>query len=243
MSIEVVEVLGRAKQGITKPFLCKTDDGALYYVKGKGAGRKSLIAEYVCGSLAKSFGLPIADFEMVYVSEQLIDMANDEAKSDLGIGVAFASKVTPHLQEISKSQVDKVALNLRRDLLIFDWWILNADRTLSDYGGNPNLLWDSDTKQLQVIDHNQAFDTEFNGLDFCHTHIFGGHLPDVFDDMFARQAYVDRLAILFGGLDAVCDNIPHSWWWVDHGVPADLNPDSIKQVLSRFSEDNFWRIV
>lgn len=102
MSIEVVEVLGRAKQGITKPFLCKTDDGALYYVKGKGAGRKSLIAEYVCGSLAKSFGLPIADFEMVYVSEQLIDMANDEAKSDLGIGVAFASKVTPHLQEISK---------------------------------------------------------------------------------------------------------------------------------------------
>ena len=55
--------------------------------------------------------------------------------------------------------------------------------------------------------------------------------------------YYDRLSVVFGSLDAVCDNVPPSWWWVDDGVPADLNVSDIRQTLARFSANNFWRIV
>ncbi len=243
MPIEIVEILGRSKQGVTEPFLCEADNGYRYYVKGKGAGRKSLISEYICGCLAKSFGLPIADFELVEVSESLMDLADDEAKRDLGVGIAFASKVTPLLQEPSKLQVVKVDTQLRRDLLVFDWWVQNADRTLTESGGNPNLLWDPVANRLQVIDHNQAFDREFNAVDFCQTHVFSAEMASVFDDMIEQVNYVDRLSVVFGGFDLVCDNVPPSWWWVDHGVPADLSINVIKQTLARFSDNNFWRIV
>jgi len=42
--IQIIEIIGRAHQGVTKPFLCKGDDNILYYVKGTGshAGHRSL---------------------------------------------------------------------------------------------------------------------------------------------------------------------------------------------------------
>lgn len=49
MAIQIVEILGRSIQGVTRPFQCRCENGDLYYVKGHGAGRQSLIAEYVCG--------------------------------------------------------------------------------------------------------------------------------------------------------------------------------------------------
>ena len=33
MSVTIVEVLRRADQGMTRPFLCRGDDDVLYYVK------------------------------------------------------------------------------------------------------------------------------------------------------------------------------------------------------------------
>lgn len=243
MSVEIVEILGRSKQGMTKPFLCEGDDGYRYYVKGRGAGRRSLIAEYICGCLAQSFGLPMAHFEIVEVCENLIELADEETKRDLGVGVAFASRVTPQLQEMTKPQVEKVDIQLRRDLLVFDWWVRNADRTLTESGGNPNLLWNSVTNEMQVIDHNQAFDREFNANDFRQTHVFCAEMVNVFDDMIEQANYADRLSDVFGTFDTVCDNIPPSWWWVDDGVPADFDVNVTKQVLAGFLDRNFWRIV
>ena len=44
MTVGITEVIGRSSQGITRPFLCRADDGRLYYVKGNGAGRRALIS-------------------------------------------------------------------------------------------------------------------------------------------------------------------------------------------------------
>ena len=46
MAIQIVEIIGRSIQGITNPFICKCEDGQIYFVKGNGAGKQSLIAEY-----------------------------------------------------------------------------------------------------------------------------------------------------------------------------------------------------
>ena len=39
MTVNIVEIIRRSTQGITRPFLCRGDDNWLYYVKGHGAGR------------------------------------------------------------------------------------------------------------------------------------------------------------------------------------------------------------
>lgn len=45
--VVIEQVLGRSCQGVTQPFICVGDDGETYYVKGAGAGRRSLVSEWV----------------------------------------------------------------------------------------------------------------------------------------------------------------------------------------------------
>lgn len=144
--------------------------------------------------MARAFGLPLPGFEIVEVAPELIQWGGIEGASDLGAGLAFGSLALPHVQEFSWAMLSKVDARLRRDILVFDWWINNADRTLTERGGNPNLLWDQDADGLAVIDHNQAFDADFDPLRFSHTHVFHQDFPSVFDDMVERMAYQARLA-------------------------------------------------
>jgi hypothetical protein len=55
----IVEIQGRSEQGVTQPFRCRTDDGVLCYVKGAGAGRRSMICEWIAAHLGRAFGLPV----------------------------------------------------------------------------------------------------------------------------------------------------------------------------------------
>jgi hypothetical protein len=32
MTIEIIEIMGRSRQGITRPFICRGDDGHVYFV-------------------------------------------------------------------------------------------------------------------------------------------------------------------------------------------------------------------
>jgi hypothetical protein len=79
-------------------------------------------------------------------------------------------------------------------LLLLDLWIRNEDRTLSEHGGNPNLLlrpipplldddpegavWKDGARRemLWAYDFNMAFDTKFNREQFFEVHVFGGML-------------------------------------------------------------------
>ena len=51
MIVQIVEIIGRATQGVTKPFICRGEDEEIYFVKGRGAGKRSLICEWVVGNL------------------------------------------------------------------------------------------------------------------------------------------------------------------------------------------------
>lgn len=37
------------------------------------------------------------------------------------------------------------------DVLVFDWWVRNEDRHLTEMSGNPNLLWDMQAGQLAGV--------------------------------------------------------------------------------------------
>ncbi|MFZ6875942.1 HipA family kinase [Undibacterium sp. Di27W] len=243
MPVQIVEVLRRSEQGVTKPFICRGDDGHTYFVKGCGAGRKSLIAEYICGRLARRLGLPIADFEIVDVPEQLIKAGLLPEINELGSGLAFGSRALPHIQEIHFTHLTKIKPALAKDVLVFDWWIHNQDRTLSSKGGNPNLLWDQRNAKLVVIDHNVAFDKNFDRQAFSENHIFAQYFPAIQYDWVDCTEYQTRLQDAYAEFDRACSDIPHEWWWVDDGVPALFDREETRQVLSRFNQQDFWRIA
>lgn len=243
MAIQIVEILGRSIQGITKPFYCRCEDGQAYFVKGNGAGKQSLIAEYVGSRLARAFSLPVADFEIVEVPQELIKWSGRDDANELGAGLAFGSKALPHVQEFSMAHMPQVDALTRKDVVLFDWWVHNADRTLTEKGGNPNLLWDLQHSKLAVIDHNQAFDTDFDPQRFAELHVFHDSLLAIFDDLIDRETYRDRLAAAFAEFDPACDNVPPEWWTVDNGVPTEFNRDAVREFLRRFMNNDFWRVA
>ena len=73
MTLEVVEIIARSEQGFTKPYICRCDDGEVYFVKGRSATRRGLINEWLCANLAEAFGLPIAPFALAEVPQELIE--------------------------------------------------------------------------------------------------------------------------------------------------------------------------
>lgn len=197
MMIQIIEILGRAKHGVTKPFLCKGEDDQLYYVKGTGshAGHRSLLAEWIAGHLAQAFGLPIAPFKIVEISPALIEVGPPEWSS-LGSGAAFGSQVLPFAQELQWSQLSLIPKEIQQDILVFDWWLHNADRSLTEKGGNPNLLWDTQHQKLAVIDHNIAFDPDFDARDFFENHVFRGQSASVFEDCKVDPSVKTRIYLV-----------------------------------------------
>jgi hypothetical protein len=236
--VEIVEIIRRSEQGITRPFICRADDGHLYFVKGRGAGVRSLIAEWVCGHLAQALGLPCAAFAVAHIPEELAAPGLVPEFSDLGAGPAFGSLALPHAQEISLSHLAGVDGALQADVLAFDWWIRNSDRTLTGQGGNPNLLWDQDRGSLVVIDHNQAFDPAFDAQAFRELHVFSAMAGRI-----SRADYQSRLESALAVLDSACDSVPLEWWWSAEGVPADFDRREIRSLLERCREPGFWKLV
>ncbi|MBI1905342.1 MAG: hypothetical protein HYS20_03730 [Rhodocyclales bacterium] len=92
-TVVIEEVLGRAQQGVTEPFICRGDDGALYFVKGIGAGRRSQICEWVAARLASLFDLPIAEYVLAEVPRELVAYSTFPDIQALGEGIVLASRV------------------------------------------------------------------------------------------------------------------------------------------------------
>ncbi len=173
----------------------------------------------------------------------MIKWSGRDDANELGAGMAFGSRALPHVQEFSIAHMPQVDVLTRKDVVMFDWWVHNADRTLTEKGGNPNLLWDQKNSRLAVIDHNQAFDTDFDPQRFAKLHVFHGSLMDIFGDLVDRETYRDRLVAAFAEFDPACDNVPPEWWLVDNGVPTSFNRDATREFLRRFMNNDFWRIA
>ena len=64
MTVQIIEVIRRSDQGLTRPFICRGDDDEVYFVKGLDAGRRSLICEWIAGRLGVALGLPVAPLKI-----------------------------------------------------------------------------------------------------------------------------------------------------------------------------------
>jgi hypothetical protein len=134
-----------------------------------------------------------------------------------------------------------VPLETQRDVLVFDWWVHNMDRTV----GNPNLLWDTAEKKLVVIDHNLAFDAQFNAHDFALDHIFSDMWPSIYTDLARQADYARRLCEALPAAQAACENTPLEWAWAnaEMDIPARFDRAAMLAVLDRCATPELWRTV
>ena len=70
--IPIVEVIGPAQQGLSRPLLCVGADDQRYYVKGQQTNRASLWSEWICAHLAQALGLPLPPFSLVQLDPALV---------------------------------------------------------------------------------------------------------------------------------------------------------------------------
>lgn len=240
MTVQIVEILGPSDQGRSRPYKCRGEDDAIYYVKGRQTNRASLWHEWVCGHLAQRFGLHVPAFEIVEVGEDLLRETPAEWR-DLGTGPAFGSRLYPCAVWMEVGLINTVPTNVQRDVLVFDWWIQNCDRLT----GNTNLLIDAAAKKLVVIDHNLAFDRQFSAEEFLAHHVFAANWPAICSDLVVQAEYSQRLSTALEGLSMACHNVPEEWHWAnaEMDVPANFDLQYVQQTLNRCTTPELWSPV
>ncbi|MDM8569085.1 hypothetical protein QUF50_06190 [Thiotrichales bacterium HSG1] len=225
--IEITEIIKRTTHGVTQPFLCKSSDGKVYYVKGKNVGNSGLIKEFIGAKLAQALQLPIPSFQILYVDIALIEIYDGEG-NELGDGYVFGSEEVPSVTELKYESIKEIPISLKKDILIFDLWIRNEDRTLSEFGGNPNLFWKN--KELYIIDHNLIFDNRFSQIDFWNFHVFRENSDF---DLIDREIYQNKMKLALETWESILAMIPQEW-------NNDFNLEKTLQYLTKDANGNIW---
>jgi hypothetical protein len=155
--VEARMLKGPVGNGITEPYHIMCNDGPFVVKFAQNPqGPRSLVNEYVCAKLALGLDLPLPDARLVRVTESFLK-ENPELK-EIGIetGLHFGSRKIKKSAPVTSSAVLKRSINCNivPDILIYDHWINNDDRK-SNTG---NLLIETITKELHIIDHTHAFE-------------------------------------------------------------------------------------
>lgn len=268
--ITISEVIGRSVQGMTRPFYCGADSGLgykqIYCVKGAYAGKDSLCCEWVASRLAnllvEGIALRLPPFKMAEVPEELIEVSARPDIRDLGAGRAFASLLIVSGQELTWSTAQGWPEKTMALLLLLDLWIQNEDRSLTELGGNPNLLveqispfsdndlegasWKEEPRRemLWAYDFNLAFDPEFDRERFFSTHVFGKMLkqwPEGF-----REQMEPLMKVALAEVPAIFAELSLEWLYVDgdESLPVQLDIKRVISVLELpFTDpETFWKL-
>jgi hypothetical protein len=258
--ITITEIVARSEQGATKPFFCYAEIGLpyrlMYCVKGVFAGLNSLCCEWVgsrlAALLAEGQSLRLPEFRIAKVSKELIKASARPDVRDLGAGHVFASLLILDGQELAWSRAQEWPDETMATLLLIDLWLQNEDRTLTELGGNPNLLCTLSPGQaagkprqiLWAYDFNLAFDPEFDRGRFFGSHVFGRMLkrwPAGF-----RERMEPRLKTALGQVRAIFNELPREWLHLDgdESLPVQLDVERVISVLELpFSEPGiFWKL-
>lgn len=231
-ALQVTEIVRRLDQGMTRPFLVRAEDDALYVAKGRETTQRGLMAEWICGHLARALDLSIPEFTLLDVPPDLVAAFGPDGGA-LGAGLVFGSRQEANVQEFAVTQLKHIDAKERLQLLAFDWWVENADRSLTPHGGNPNLLWRAAENRLLVIDHNLAFDTAFDETEFFAMHVFRDEAATLFGDLVCRAETSALLESALGCFDAAVSSLPHAWSWVDvaQTIPVQVDWNATKARL------------
>ena len=231
---EVIEIIDRCAEGtcVSRPFRARTDDGSLYWIKGCGSGwtRHELCHELLAARLATALEIPIAEYTILDVPPMLLEFCAVPGIEALHAGPAFGSLHVENGVSLPPVAVHSVPEPLRQKILLFDWWIQNEDRILSELGGNVNLLWNPNGRRLTIIDHNNAFDNDFDESEFFQNHVFQAERTRMSEPFLLEQSQLFEKAATF--FTELIKDFPEEW--MDRQMnPGDFVPESAIEILNR----------
>jgi hypothetical protein len=180
--------------------------------------------------------LPIPSFEIAFLDQTLVNYHGNLAISELKGGYVFASRQVPSVTELKFETVQKIEPQLKSKILLFDLWV--EDRTLSEKGGNPNLLWKSDESGLYVIDHNMIFDESFDPAIFWATHVFNGTLTKQ-SDLIEKCKFEELMQKALDCWPIAWDKLPEEWIEQNEEVQG-FDPEKHLQRLEKEANGDIW---
>ena len=142
------------REGGSLPAIVEADDSGLYVLKFRGAGQgpKVLVAELICGELARAAGLPVPEIVLVELDP---DLARTEPDAEIQQLIKASGGLNLALDYLPGSVTfDPIADQpdgaLSSAIVWFDAYVTNIDRTPR----NANMLmWH---RKLWLIDHGAA---------------------------------------------------------------------------------------
>lgn len=224
------------REGGSLPGLVEADDLGTYLTKftGAGQGRRTLVAEVICGRLARHLGLRVPDLAVVQVDPVIARAEPDEEVQELlraspgpNLGMDYlpgSIGFDPLAYEVSPEEAGRVVW--------FDALTGNMDRSWR----NPNLLvWHGD---LWLIDHGAsliwhhnwpraaaAAERPYDASD----HALAPFGPDV-----AAAAAELAPLVTTGLLDRCTADVPDAWLADEPGF---ARPDDVRAAYTRVLAD------
>ena len=203
------------REGGSLPAIIEADDEGMYVLKFRGAGQgpKALIAELICGELARHLGFNVPEIVFIDLDPDLSRTEPDQEIQDLlqaSAGLNLALDYLPGSVTFDPL-VEQPDVQLASAVVWLDAFITNVDRTAR----NTNMLMWHD--KLWLIDHGAAL--------YFH-HAWGGDLAEKSRSTFpmikehvmlplARemQAADERLKPLVtpAFINSLVDQIPGEW--------------------------------
>ena len=151
-AVRAVEYIEPLWEGASLPAVMCADDGALYAVKfvGAGQGKKALIADLICGQLARSLGFHVPEIVLVDLDPSIAQSEpNPEIQQLLraSAGLNFGMRFLAHSTRFHPLAPPQPTSAFASRLVWFDAFVTNVDRTPR----NVNLLVHEG--EVWLIDH------------------------------------------------------------------------------------------
>jgi hypothetical protein len=229
------------REGGSLPGLMEADDLGTYVVKWRGAGQgvKVLVAEVVCGELARALDLPIPALVTVDVAPALAVGEPDVEVQELlqrSAGLNLGLDYLPGALDF-EAGVASVEPGQAGRVLWFDALVGNVDRSWR----NPNMLfWHG---RLQLIDHGAALTFHHNwpgaGAAVSRPYDASQHaLIECEPDVAAADAVLAP-RVTSRVLEGVLGQVPDEWL-SDDGAPPDVRRRYVDQLLARLAARDAW---
>jgi hypothetical protein len=239
-SVTATRYVTPLREGGSLPGLMEADDLGTYVVKWRAAGQgvNVLVAEVVCGELARALGLPVPTIVTVDVAPELAVGEPDVEVQELlqrSAGTNLGLDYLPGALDF-EAGADGVDGALAGRVLWFDALVGNVDRSWR----NPNMLFWHD--RLQLIDHGAAltFHHHWPGAEAAvarpydaSTHALIECAPDVPAADAALAPLVTRKR-----LDGVLALVPDEW--LQGEPPDELRNRYVDQLLARLDARDVW---